>query len=334
MIDFLRFHDDLAPRVVAEILRRVEPVDESNAAHLIEELNRVTLTGEMADFRDAGARAGYIQKRFASRSSSVAASLLHPDVQPICMTLLGETQESSLALSVQTTTMKRGLLSEHPDAASSKTIRMASVGGAAGEAVFAVMVLRDYIVASRGGPMDCASGGMRIDAIVLDYEAGWQKAAESLLPAWAGARGDGDAVTFGQCDVLHGIDEPVNAAVRTRAGMLDLLVFSYVLVENAKGLRESLQYDTGQRAWGGLLPGLLLAAPVGAVFLMLDSSFKLWERTGNGAGERGLIQEIVHACGVQVEECRPRWRKEVLRHPRLSNLCNNLLVLVKKGSVQ
>ena len=55
--------------------------------------------------------------------------------------------------------------------------------------------------------------------------------------------------------------------------------------------------------------GLLLASPVVAVFLILDSSFKLWESTGNGAGRegctRGLMLEMVHACGVEVEECRP-----------------------------
>ena len=49
-----------------------------NAARLLQALNQVTLSGEMPSFGDAGARSGYIQKRFAARSSSVAAILLHP----------------------------------------------------------------------------------------------------------------------------------------------------------------------------------------------------------------------------------------------------------------
>ena len=75
---FLWGHDALAQRTVQALLRLIEPVDADNAARLLQALNQVTLSGEMPSFGDAGARAGYIQKRFAARSTSVAAILLHP----------------------------------------------------------------------------------------------------------------------------------------------------------------------------------------------------------------------------------------------------------------
>ncbi len=56
----------------------IRALTSENAARLLQALNQVTLSGEMPSFGDAGARSGYIQKRFAARSSSVAAILLHP----------------------------------------------------------------------------------------------------------------------------------------------------------------------------------------------------------------------------------------------------------------
>ena len=80
LLSFMRcHHDELAQRVVEGMLNEIEPVDADSAASLISALNHVTVNGEKTEalFSDAGARSGYIQKRFSSRSSSIAALLLH-----------------------------------------------------------------------------------------------------------------------------------------------------------------------------------------------------------------------------------------------------------------
>ena len=79
ILSFLRYHDEIVTRVVQGMLLEIEPVDENSAEGLISALNRVTVMGEKTDtlFSDAGARSGYIQKRFASRSSSIAALMFH-----------------------------------------------------------------------------------------------------------------------------------------------------------------------------------------------------------------------------------------------------------------
>lgn len=67
--------------------------------------------------------------------------------------------------------------------------------------------------------------------------------------------------------------------------------------------------------------GLLRAAAVGSVFLFLDSSFRMWD----------LVVEIAQQSGVEVDVRRPRWSRAVLKHQRLCNLCNNVLVLIKRS---
>ena len=78
----MRYHDEIVTRVAQGMLLEIEPVDEDSAEGLISALNRVTVMGEKTDtlFSDAGARSGYIQKRFASRSSSIAALMFHEGV--------------------------------------------------------------------------------------------------------------------------------------------------------------------------------------------------------------------------------------------------------------
>jgi hypothetical protein len=43
-----------------------------------------------------------------------------------------------------------------------------------------------------------------------------------------------------------------------------------------------------------------------------------------------LVATMARECGVEFEERRPRWERTVLKHQRLANLCNNVLVLIKK----
>jgi hypothetical protein len=43
-----------------------------------------------------------------------------------------------------------------------------------------------------------------------------------------------------------------------------------------------------------------------------------------------LVATMARECGIEFEERRPRWERTVLKHQRLANLCNNVLVLIKK----
>ena len=42
-----------------------------------------------------------------------------------------------------------------------------------------------------------------------------------------------------------------------------------------------------------------------------------------------LIEDMARKSDVNVQVRRPRWSRAVLKHQRLSNLCNNILLLIK-----
>jgi hypothetical protein len=165
LLAFMRSHDEVVESVVAEVLRAVEPVDVESAASLISALNHVTVNGDKTEalFGSPGARSGYIQKRFASRSSSIAALLFHAGGWqfPLCwgescrayalryaaeladilallfpIAPLGESERAREAEQEDgglAPAPRAALGATDADDATSRIIRLATIGGAAGE---------------------------------------------------------------------------------------------------------------------------------------------------------------------------------------------------------
>ena len=125
----------------------------------------------------------------------------------------------------------------------------------------------------------------RVDCAVLDYESGWRSAVRELACAYArtaqptrttpplatasfdGALDRRHACSFDGADVTLPLRHFSNAAALARAPTADCLVFSYVLAENKLALRDS--------DWV-FLRDLLAAAKPGAVFLLAETTHRLW----------------------------------------------------------
>ena len=95
------------------------------------------------------------------------------------------------------------------------------------------------------------------------------------------------------------------------------------LVPQAERERDRKRGGVGG-VWGGCIDVLRVPHP------SLTLSFRASPHHLPFSRVWDLVVAIARDCGVEVEERRPRWQKSVLKHQRLANLCNNVLVLTKK----
>lgn len=273
---FLQQHAAAAAHVVPRMLASLQPVDEVAASVLRAELTASTRHGALADFQqvgfaDAGARAGYIKERLSSRSCQLGALLA---AEPL----------ASL------------LFQRAAPAAGGQRLRMASLGGGPGEGTLALALCRALLGAD-------AAARLHLEVALLDLEVGWAPCAEilgrelqSLSLLHIGM--DADDVRFGEADVTLPLSNAANKALLP-ASTWDIVLFSYVLVENAQSLHA-----------GGycLLKDLFSGLKLGACCIIVDSSTKLQqdiECLGDGCGMRALhlAKSARPSCGAMPRNC-------------------------------
>lgn len=187
-----------------------------------------------------GARSGYIAKRFLNRSAYIGSLLLDDrgDLKAIVANLLEVSH-----------------------------LKVASVGGAAGSDFVGIASWKAFLNSPVPHSISCT---------VYEYEVGWREPV-LLLNSIMKKRGlygkeEGDSalnsIDFSGGNVLAPISPETNSKLHSEAPSTNLFFFSYVLVENSKGLQASnFQF----------LSDLFSLAMKGAVFIFMDSSFKLWD---------------------------------------------------------
>ena len=155
-----------------------------------------------------------------------------------------------------------------------ETLAVAAIGGAAGSEVAGFLALREFVAAKT-----------HLTLSVYDFEVGWQRAV-SVLAGIFKLQVDSVETHFAQCDLLSSLDQPVNSPLAKTCAGVGLFFFSYVCIENAKGLQDG-EYQ--------LLRQLFSRVDIGTVFIFMDSSFKLWDE----------IQAVAEAIRA-VSQIRPK----------------------------
>ena len=160
-------------------------------------------------------------------------------------------------------------------------VNVASIGGAAGSDILGLLALRTYVGASS-----------KIQGVVFEYETGW---ADSVAALSAVVEEEGfvdsgacSSISFSRCDVVAPLEAEVNRSLEAAARNFDLFFYMYVLVENAQGLKSS---DFAH------LRSTFQAAKAGAVFVFMDSSFKMWDAIKLIAAETRGAEALFPKCG-------------------------------------
>jgi hypothetical protein len=234
---FKTYHYGFVNPLVCALLGELEEVNARDTQVLLGSLNRVTndrCGGRMPSFELAGARSGYIEKRFAKRASYLGLLLLQDTCADISRHLLAQ-----------------------------ESLRVASVGGAAGSDYVGLLTWLRFL---RGEIRD-----QNISCSVYDYEVGWKQAVDKLANQFQlQVSAEFPCLSFHSCNVLNSIKErECNSHLCDNVGNYNLFCFNYVLVENTKGL-EASNYS--------FFADLFCDAKEGAVFVFMDSSFKLFHK--------------------------------------------------------
>eukprot|EP00947_MAST-08B_sp_MAST-8B-sp1_P004164 g4164.t1 len=244
----------------ASALRRGLPDPRRDAAQAIKkELNRAVVLGSMPSFEDATIRSSYIADRLMTRTTNVCNVLLLPEMHDVLVHLFHGRQGP---------------------------LRAASLGGGPGFDALGLAKLASICFPS-----------VSVDCAVLDYEDGWRSSVDALNEE--GVLGAGHRATFGTCDITlplaadavgaasAGAGAGANGAAGGNTGIsnrhtaqpavtrADLVIFAFVCHENASKLRErDLVF----------LRDCFAAAPLGAIFVFLDSMHALWPEVAAAAG--------------------------------------------------
>jgi len=140
-------------------------------------------------------------------------------------------------------------------------LNVASIGGAAGSDILGLLALREYVGASTV-----------LRGTVFEYENGWADGCHALTNVLQEEgyikAGSCFPVEFSHCDVVAPLEAETNRMLAEATPKFDLFFFMYVLVENAQGLQSSRFAH---------LASTFRLAKAGAIFVFMDSSFKLWE---------------------------------------------------------
>ena len=220
-------------------------------------------------------------------------------------------------------------------------MRVLSIGGGPGFDLASVAVLADFsrlgdeVQRRREGggnadgpggaaarsPIAGRGGGCGVEALILDYEEGWEDCVAALEAAVCSSGGSPakHRAQFGRCDITAPLSAPVNAkalrfsadgggaqgageaaaaaaaaAPAAAAAAPLLVVASYVVAENAVALRS-----------GGFafVEGLLGGSPAGSAFLFAETTHRLWPDV-LAAAYRGLDRRPIGTRQQQPSPCR------------------------------
>jgi len=250
---FLQRHAVASAELVPALLLNLSPIDDVRESLLSAELTASTRHGDLAEkayvgFADAGARSGYVCKRFATRCRQIGAAVLS---DPSTISLMRGRQAA---------------------------LRAVSLGGGPGECAMALALCRSVL------GMEHA---FNLEVALLDLELGWQDCALHLTAELrkGGLLASTDKVWFAAADVTQPLDDAVNSDAAP-ASQWDLVVFSYVLVENSQALQRQ-SYCFLCDLFGGLRPG--------ACCVFLDSSTRLVDD----------IRRLAQGYGLQFSRPRP-----------------------------
>ena len=234
--------------------------DASAGRQLVQELCFVSQTESVraGAFANAATHAVYVRRNLSSRAHSLA-SLLMLDVL-----VRGKHAEQTPARDIAATAQaRRSLL-----CCRSKLVVLALGGGPGFEA------------ASVASLVDFLGSGAEVELWLADNEPAWAATAASVHRALEACRSAGAsegrppsplAVRFVHADVTRGLDDEANDALRTIVrGGVDLLVFSYVLVETAQLQRAN--------DWRCLreCASCLAMHPGGCYVVALDATHRIW----------------------------------------------------------
>ena len=192
------------------------PVNPAESRQLLKRLSTVVQAGAAPSFADAGARSGYIRRRMEHRSAQVAIFLQHPHMHLALSSLL--------------------------NAQDSSPYTVASIGGAGGSDAVGLILCRNGLAVHRdgaGAPLAAAPARRPVRVWVYDLEEGWSDAVQAVTRSLqrVGVECAGDAVGFSTCDCTHSLTHASNTHLARHAVDLDLVVFSFVLAENALALQ-------------------------------------------------------------------------------------------------
>mmetsp|Transcript_72007 Transcript_72007/g.204367 ORF Transcript_72007/g.204367 Transcript_72007/m.204367 type:complete len:316 (-) Transcript_72007:112-1059(-) len=205
------------------------------------------------------------------------------------------------------------------DAEGERRCNVMSLGGGPGFDFLSMALLSDYV------------GGVGVDALVLDYEAGWEECVESVAEA-LGANGFGvysaedsggggqrrrHRCTFGECDITQALDHPSNVAVQKYMAASTVFVAAYVVEENRLALRRNGYI---------FFRNIMQVAQPGSLFVFTETTHRQWP---------DIVQTAMESCG---DECAVE-RAGVERawdfvFPRVQGKRGNQLVMVKNAPVR
>jgi hypothetical protein len=231
-------------------------------------------------FAETEAHAGYARHHGASRANALSSLLL--------LDLLGKEAENASAEYAAVAALRRSLflpccVACTEEKASPRNCRILALGGGPGFEAAALESVASFI----GSTIDV------VEVWVADNEPQWQStcmavasalaAMPSTRPTNSAASGPKLKVNFVLADVTKPLDAPENDAISPLVATLDLVLFSYVLVETAALSRVGgwqLLHDLGQRL------------PYSSHVIALDATHRVWPEAiaalRAGAGRRGV----------------------------------------------
>eukprot|EP00241_Pyramimonas_parkeae_P012792 CAMPEP_0114225518 /NCGR_PEP_ID=MMETSP0058-20121206/713_1 /TAXON_ID=36894 /ORGANISM="Pyramimonas parkeae, CCMP726" /LENGTH=263 /DNA_ID=CAMNT_0001336125 /DNA_START=585 /DNA_END=1376 /DNA_ORIENTATION=+ len=208
----------------------------------------------MPSFGVEGARSGYIDRRMLRRSEKIGAAMLTPQVAAFLASRMSDPAH--------------GKANTDELGGSDAILRAASIGGAGGSDALGLALVLGYL----------GIEGVSIECTVFEYEPGWEEAVRALDIA---PLMNGHSLSFAPCNLCLPVDDVANSAVLESAPSMDLVIVSYCLIENAVKLREG-----GFAFIRGLLTKVRRCS---TLFLLMDSSWKLWGEISDIAGTCGYV---------------------------------------------
>lgn len=150
-----------------------------------------------------------------------------------------------------------------------RDINLVSLGGGPGYDYVAAVALSEY----RSGP--------KIKARVLEYEEQWEKCVSSMEAATRSIlKRDRHCLNFGKCDITLPLSHVANSDLVQPDNLQgDIFSCSYCLAENAVALQKE--------NWI-FFRDLFHHASHGALFLVTDTTHRLWPELANVAKDAGL----------------------------------------------
>lgn len=219
--------------------------DEQGFATLWYALGVAADTGRMPSFECPGSRSGYALDFFC-RSRLLADFLLDLSENPT----LPSNWDDSFRNPLQVGEGKN-------------SCQLMSLGGGPGFDFIAAALIASFQSAAIPGHE------MTIDATILDYEEGWEGLVQAMAVAYAIAMPTESHTCSwgGKCDITRPLSDPSNRSVLAKADTTDLFVCQYCVAENAN-LLEASNFV--------FFVDLFRKAPVGAVFILTETTPRIW----------------------------------------------------------